>query len=606
MNQTHGRPRRFHWGAEWDAGEASFRIWAPKHRQVRLRLGGRDRDMKPIEGGWFSLEVDAQPGAEYLFVLEDGRAIPDPAARAQAGDVHAPSLVVDPNSYRWRNGDWPGRPWEEAVISEIHVGTFTPEGTFRAAIERLPHIAETGVTAIEIMPVAQFAGNRGWGYDGVLLYAPHRAYGAPDDLKALIDAAHGHGLMVLLDVVYNHFGPEGNYLDAVAPDFFDATRHTPWGAAIAYEREPVRRFFIENAFYWLDEYRVDGFRFDATDHVLDPRSPVEILIEIAEEIRHRHPDGHIHLTTEDSRNIIHLHARGPAGEVRLHTAEWNDDWHNAAHVLVTGEDEGYYEDYTGDSSALLARALAEGFAYQGEPSRHHDGEPRGMPSADLPPVAFVDFLQNHDQIGNRAFGERLITQAEPALLRALTEILLLSPHVPLLFMGQEWGETCPFRFFTDFHGDLAGAVREGRRREFRHFTGFRNPDARERIPDPNDPATFAASRIDWSARETPEGRDWLRLTRALLEIRHREIVPYLGGAGGRSGRLVEGRGGRIAVDWALSRRTLRLRANVSDGPATLPPASGRIIHATEGAEPEGPLPRCGVVVMIEPEGGTPP
>jgi maltooligosyltrehalose trehalohydrolase len=316
--------------------------------------------------------------------MPDGLAVPDPAARAQAGDVHGPSLLVDPRAYRWRT-DWPGRPWAEAVIMEIHIGTFTPEGTFRAAAERLPHLAETGITAVEIMPVAQFGGNRGWGYDGVLPYAPHRAYGTPEDLKALIDTAHGLGLMVLLDVVYNHFGPDGNYLHVYAPQFFTDRRNTPWGAAIAYEEPPVRRFFIENALYWLEEFHLDGLRLDAIDNVIDPDSETEILEEIAAEVRAAHPGARIHLTTEDDRNITRLHERSDDGRPRLYTAEWNDDFHNAAHAVATHEAEGYYVDFAQDHWEKLARSMAEGFAYQGEASAHQDGAPRGTPSAHLPP-----------------------------------------------------------------------------------------------------------------------------------------------------------------------------------------------------------------------------
>ena len=356
----------------------------------------------------------------------------------------------------------------------------------------LAALAEAGFTAVELMPVAQFAGSRGWGYDGVLPFAPHPAYGTPDDLRAFVDAAHGVGLMVFLDVVYNHFGPQGCPLPQIAPAFFHPERETPWGVAIAYERPAVRRYFIENALHWLEDYRMDGLRFDAADHIRDTDSDEEILVEIAREIRARYPDRQVHLTTEDNRNITRLHP-WEGGRPLLHTAEWNDDLHNVAHVIATGETEGYYVDFAKDRWGKYARALAEGFAYQGEPSPHAGGVPRGEASAHQPPLAFLDFLQNHDQIGNRAFGERLTTLAAPAMVRALTAMLLLSPHVPLLFMGQEWGETRPFVFFTDFEGKLADAVREGRRHEFRHFAAFAEPAARAHIPDPNDPTSFEAS-----------------------------------------------------------------------------------------------------------------
>jgi malto-oligosyltrehalose trehalohydrolase len=450
------------------------------------------------------------------------------------------------------------------------------------------------------MPVAQFSGNRGWGYDGVLLYAPHPAYGTPDDLRALVDAAHSRGLMVLLDIVYNHFGPEGNHLYAYAPDFFDEARQTPWGAAIAYDRPAVRSFFVENALHWLKEYRLDGFRFDAVDHVRDPKSRPELLVEIAERIRALDLGRPIHLTTEDNRNITRLHERGPGGAVPHYTAEWNDDFHNAAHVVATGETEAYYADFVADPVAALARALAEGFVFQGEATV--SGEARGEPSTHLPPAAFIDFLQNHDQTGNRAFGERLIALTPEPRLRALTAILLLSPHVPLLLMGEEWGETRPFMFFTDFHGDLADAVREGRRREFGGFAAFDDPTARARIPDPNDAATFAASRIDWDRRETPEGRGWLDFTSRLLAIRRREIVPRLAGAAGHAGRVVADGAGLVAVDWRLDGAVLRLRANLGEAPVVAPDAPGAVLHTTDGARLDAELRPDDVIVTLDVSG----
>jgi malto-oligosyltrehalose trehalohydrolase len=591
--------RSWTWGPAVAADGARFRLWAPAEREVRLRLGEREHPMVRDGEGWFEAAVPgARAGDAYAFVLSDGFAVPDPAARAQVGDVHGPSRLADPDAYRWR-ARWSGRPWAEAVISEIHVGAFTPEGTFRAAADRLGHLAELGITAVEIMPVAQFAGDRGWGYDGVLPYAPHPAYGTPDDMKALVDAAHEAGLMVLLDVVYNHFGPDGNYLGRYAPDFFHVGRETPWGTAIAYERPPVRRFFIENALYWLDEFRLDGLRLDAVDHVRDPDSAKEILVELAEEVRAAFPDRPVHLTTEDNRNITRLHERAPDGSVPLYTAEWNDDLHNVAHVIATDETEGYYTDFAEDRWGKLSRALAKGFAYQGEPSRYADGAPRGVPSGHLPPLAFVDFLQNHDQIGNRAFGERLVGLAPTALLEALTAILLLSPHVPLLFMGEEWGERRPFAFFTDFHGELADAVREGRRREFRHFAAFHDPKDRAEIPDPNAPETFAVSKIDWDAREAPGGRRWMGLVTELLATRRREIVPRLACAAA-GGAVLAARDGVIAVDWPLERADLRLRANLSDASAEAPSASGRLIWPSDGGPTEAPLPPHTVRVALDP------
>jgi malto-oligosyltrehalose trehalohydrolase len=577
------------WGAEMVEGGTRFRLWAPAQDRLALRCDGADHPMEPDGSGWFEVSLPGVgAGQEYGFVLDSDQMVPDPAARAQAGDVHGLSRVVDPKAFDW--SPWTGRAWEEAVILEVHIGTFTPEGTFRAAIERLPHLVKTGITVLEIMPVAQFAGNRGWGYDGVLPYAPHPAYGAPDDLKALIDAAHRQGLMVLLDVVYNHFGPEGNYLAAYAPDFFDAQRQTPWGDATAYARDPVRRFFVENALYWLDEYHLDGLRLDAIDHVLDPATP-DILTEIAQQVRTRFPQAH--LTTEDNRNITHLHERDRDGTPHLYTAEWNDDFHNVAHVIATGESEGYYVDFTDDHWPKFARALAEGFIWQGEHSPYADAA-RGAPSAHLPPTAFVDFLQNHDQTGNRAFGERLMTLSSPTMIKALMTIHLLSPHIPLLFMGEEWGGTRPFAFFTDFEGDLARAVREGRRREFASFPAFEDAALRERIPDPNAIGTFEASRIDWTRPTTTEGRAWLDFTQGLLALRHARIVPHLKGAGGNAGRVLLAQDGLIAVDWQLNGAVLGLRANLSEAAAILPDAAGICLLGTPG-----PLAAHEVAIWLE-------
>lgn len=586
------------WGPVFASGGVRFRLWAPDEENLHLHLNGRDFPMERLADGWFeAFHPDARPGDGYGFRLGDGALVPDPASRAQLDDVHGLSRVVDPEGYRWQT-DWKGRPWHEAVIYEIHVGAFTPEGTFAAAAEKLHNLASIGVTAVEIMPVAQFAGSRGWGYDGVLLYAPHPAYGTPEDLKALVDAAHAAGLMVLLDVVFNHFGPEGNYLPSYASEFFVEERHTPWGAAIAYERPAVRRFFTDCALYWLEEFRFDGLRLDAVDHIHDPDSPTEILVEVAETVRCRFPDALVHLTTEDNRNITWLHERAPDGSTPLYTAEWNDDFHNVAHAIATGEAEGYYADFADHHWAKFARVLAEGFAYQGEVSPHA-GAPRGHPSGQLPPTAFVDFLQNHDQIGNRAFGERLLALSSPPMVRALTTILLLSPHIPLLFMGEEWGETRPFAFFTDFHGDLADAVREGRRREFRQFAAFEDRDSRARIPDPNDQATFASSRIDWDARFTAEGSEWLAFVEGLLRVRRSEIMPYLAGARGNSGRIVSEFGGGLAIDWQLGGARLALRANLSEAPAVLPEAAGRTIYTIGNFGPDAKLGSFAVRVALE-------
>jgi maltooligosyltrehalose trehalohydrolase len=540
------------WGANLHADGARFRLWAPGVEAVALSAAGGDIGMRRSGDGWFEADTDkVAVGEAYGFRLPSGAVVPDPAARAQAGDVHGQSVLVDPRRYQWQTADWSGRPWEEAVIYELHTGTFSPEGTFDGIARRLDHLVDLGVTALELMPVAQFGGTRGWGYDGVLHYAPHPAYGGADGLKRLVDAAHARGLMLILDVVYNHFGPDGNYLHLYAPDFFDASRHTPWGAAIRLDAAPVRTFYIENALYWLEEFRFDGLRLDAIDQIEDP-SDEPILEELARTVRGRIRDRHVHLTTEDNRNVAHLHGRDADGKPRLYTAEWNDDFHHVAHVLATGDAQGYYADYEPDVAAKLARALAEGYVYQGEPSAFRDGKPYGEPSQDLPPTAFIDFLQNHDQIGNRAFGERLSVLAPARTVELLTAILLLSPSIPLLFMGEEWAEQRPFLFFTDFTGELGKNVREGRRREFRKWPQFQDPATREQIPDPNDPATMQASMLDWSARDRHSGGKRLAYLRKLLALRAREIVPHLKGLrrGSSEAQVLSDRA--FSVAWPLA------------------------------------------------------
>lgn len=499
------------WGALYADGRTRFALWAPDRDVVTLERDGAAPIAMTRDGeGWFTAEAEAAPGTRYRFRLDADLVVPDPASRAQSGGVHGWSVVVDTDAYRRRETAWRGRPWEELVIQEVHVGTL---GGFAGVAATLPALADLGVTAIELMPVNAFGGTRNWGYDGVLPYAPAESYGTPDALKALVDRAHELGLAVLLDVVYNHFGPDGNYLGAYAAGFFDAEVDTPWGGAVAVEREPVRRFFIDNALMWLRDYGFDGLRFDAVHAIGDDA----FLDAMAAEIRSVITDRPVHLVLENEGNDSDRLA--PA----RYDAQWNDDFHNVLHVLLTGETSAYYADFAKRPAELLARCLGEGFIYQGEGSPNHDGKPRGKPSAHLPPTAFVAFLQNHDQIGNRAMGERLTRLTDPQKLRAAIALLLLGPQIPLLFMGDETGSTSPFLFFTDFHDDLAYAVREGRRREFAKFPAFADAKAREAIPDPNALATFERSR----AEPGPDAEAWQSLYRDLLAIRHREIIPRL-------------------------------------------------------------------------------
>ncbi len=579
------------WGSEFVTdGVVCFRLWAPGQQSMILRLNGEETPMKAADDGWFELEATGvSPGAEYQFVLADGMAVPDPASRAQKADVNGPSLVIDPDQYAWQNTGWQGRPWEETVVYEMHFGTFTPEGTYRAAIEKLPYLAELGITMIEVLPVSQFGGNRGWGYDGVLLYAPHSAYGTPDDFKAFVDAAHGYGLSVVLDIVLNHFGPEGNYLPLLAPDFFHKERMTPWGPGIAYDVDAVRRYIVEAPLYWLKEYHLDGLRFDAIDHIHD-LSEKHVLNEIAERIRAEITDRPIHLTTEDSRNIIDLHPRTEQGAAPLFTAEWNDDFHNAVHVFATGETHAYYEDFAEQPEQHVARSLAEGFAWQGEYSPHA-GKVRGVDSTGQPPIAFVDFIQNHDQTGNRAQGDRLIELAGADRTKVLLATLLLSPHIPLLFMGEEYGETNPFLFFTDFHGDLAKAVREGRAKEFKGHHGHDGED----VPDPNAAQTFERSKLDWHRRSSEQGKQWLALTRQLLQLRQHHIVPLLATAQG-AGKVVKTAPGLVAVSWAFREGTLSMALNIGATAQPLPDFPGETIFAWPSAADD--LPQNSIIVRL--------
>lgn len=570
-------------GAELRADETTrFRLWAPAEPEVVLVLpgAGREQAMRRLDGGWHELVTEAPAGTAYLFRLGDGLEVPDPAARAQQDDVDGPSVVVDPGSYAWRSTGWRGRPWAEAVLYELHLGTFTPEGTCAAAMRHLPYLVDLGVTALEVMPVAEFPGARNWGYDGVLHYAPERSYGTPDELKALIDEAHRLGLMVLMDVVYNHFGPEGNFLGRYAPSFFTEDFHTPWGAAIDFRERPVRDFYIHNALYWIEEYRCDGLRLDAVHAIVDP-SPAHILDELAQAVR-QGPGSQreVHLVLENERNQARF--LRPDGA----TAQWNDDVHHVYHVLLTGESAGYYADYADKPADRLARGLAEGFVYQGEPSRHQ-GKPRGEPSAGLPPTAFIDFLQNHDQIGNRALGERLTLLAGHDAVAACQAALLLSPHVPLLFMGDEWGATTPFLFFCDFHGELAEAVRQGRRREFAAF--FENPASE--VPDPIAEQTFLDSKLDWRECVRPPHGRWLACTKAILKLRADEIAPRLAAGETRSlGARSFGSHG-VHAAWQLgdgSRLTLLANLGLDAAPAIDRPP-GRLLHATvPNADTEAP------------------
>jgi maltooligosyltrehalose trehalohydrolase len=537
-------------------GETRFRLWAPSVQAASVVIGEAAYPLHAVADGWYEADVHCPPGTRYCFetVGDDGATLrfADPASRAQAGGVHCDSIVVDPAAYQWRNTQWKGRPWQEAVVYELHVGAF---GGFAGVAKRLPQLAELGITAIELMPIAEFPGKHNWGYDGVLPYAPDSSYGTPEQLKALIDEAHDLGLMVFLDVVYNHFGPDGNYLSAYAKPFFRDDVNTPWGQAIDFRQKQVSDFFIENALYWLREFRFDGLRFDAV-HAIAEQGWLQVMGQrIREVIASDGPaDRQVHLVLEHDGNAAHL--LGNTAQAPFN-AQWNDDGHHALHVLLTGEHDHYYRNYSEETAQKLARCLAEGFVYQGE-TIPTTNEPRGEPSAYLPPSAFVLFLQNHDQIGNRAFGERLRTLARPSALRAATALLLLSPQIPLLFMGEEFGATQPFLYFTDHSPELAQAVRDGRRQEFAAFEAFADPAQREKIPDPNAETTFEQS-IPEEGRDARAWRDWMR---ELLALRQTRLVPQFAGCHAL-GACVIGESA-VAARWKLRDGTvLALALNLS-------------------------------------------
>jgi malto-oligosyltrehalose trehalohydrolase len=544
-------------GARLGGNGVSFRLWAPTAKRVDLLL----EKSHPMRGqdGWFSADIAGlTAGARYKFRIDDEIDVPDPASAFQPEDVFGASEVIDHASYRWRAADWRGRAWPETVVIEAHVGTFTKQGTFRAIIDKLDHLVSAGITALELMPLADFAGARNWGYDGVLWYAPDSAYGRPDDLKALIDEAHLRGLMVFLDVVYNHFGPEGNYLGRYAPGFFTEAQ-TPWGSAIDYRVAEVRAFAIENALYWLREYRFDGLRLDAVHAITEPGA-LSMLHDLSKAVGElaAQTSRHIHLVVENDDNrasLLDAEQDPPRGKYR---AQWNDDYHHAWHVLLTGETQGYYGDYTGSPQQGLARTLASGFFYQGEPSTHRGGRFRGEPSGQLSPTAFVNFLQNHDQIGNRAFGDRLETKVSTQAIEAALAITLLAPAIPMLFMGQDWGSQAPFPFFCDFHGDLGEAVRQGRRKEY----AWAYAKYGDEVPDPLARTTFESAILDWESQSEPAGRKRLELVQHLLKIRRREIIPRLAGAAFGVARA-EG-DGLLTANWRMGDGSmLRLRANLS-------------------------------------------
>jgi maltooligosyltrehalose trehalohydrolase len=514
-------------GAWCEGGGVRFRVWAPERERVELVLEDAGAAAAPplerdADGYWSGFAPALAAGARYRYRLDGEGPFPDPASRFQPEGVHGASQVVDASRFAWSDRDWRGVALEDLVVYELHVGSFTPAGSFAGVAARLPELVGLGVTAVELMPLGDFPGNRNWGYDGVDLFAPARCYGTPDDLRRLVEHAHNLGLAVLGDVVYNHLGPDGAYLGLFSPGYFNPAHPTPWGAAVNLDGPAsahARAFFVENALHWIHEYRFDGLRLDAC-HALVDDSERHFLAELQARARETVTDRQVLVIAEDSRNLVSM-VRPESADGWGLDAVWADDLHHQLRVHLAGDRDGYYADFAG-SSADIARTLRDGWFFQGQPSRHFGG-PRGTDPTPAHPQCFVVCLQNHDQVGNRALGERLHQQIDAAAWRAASTLLLLAPETPLLFMGQEWGASSPFLYFTDHNPQLGRLVTQGRRREFAGFAAFSDPATRERIPDPQAEATFAASRLDWVERECEPHAGQLRLHQALLALR-RELT----------------------------------------------------------------------------------
>jgi maltooligosyltrehalose trehalohydrolase len=504
----------------------TFRVWAPKHRQLRVVTGdGSSTRYVTLaaedgpEPGFFSGRDEHGKAGDLYWVELDHRLVPDPASRCQPRGVEGPSQVVDPSAYAWREHAWQRPAWRGRVIYELHVGTFSPEGTFAGAINRLDALVDLGVNTIELMPLAEFAGDRNWGYDGVMLFAPPRCYGTPDELRALIDAAHARGLAVMVDVVYNHLGPCGNVLPAYADDYFHSQQSNPWGAGLNFDGAhsgPVREFFLQNVCLWLDEYRVDGLRLDAV-HAMTDRSPRHLVAEIAATA---HARGAF-VVAEDDRNDAQLLAAAPDGGWDL-DGVWSDDFHHTVRVAATGHREAHLGNYSGALDEWVA-TLREGWFFRGQmfPSWQR---PRGTRAQHVPPEKFVLCISNHDQVGNRPLGERLSAVVSAEVYRALSMLLCLAPYTPLLFMGQEWGATSPFPFFTDHPGEVGANMARYRQNEFRHYGASYPDEVLRRMPAPQDPATFHAAKLDWKERDAPPHAAVLALYRECLAFRARLAI----------------------------------------------------------------------------------
>lgn len=575
----HSPPRL---GAIATSNGTQFRVWAPRAGLVTLDIeGGRSTPLATLDRVYHEVFLDdAGPGTRYRFRLDDGEPLPDPASRFQPEGVHGPSEVVDP-AFAWTDESWTPPPLADLVFYELHVGTFTPAGTFAGARERLGYLRELGVTAVELMPVADFPGRWNWGYDHAALYAPSRAYGRPDDLRAFVDEAHRLGLAVFLDVIYNHLGPDGAYLPAFGPVFTDR-HHTPWGQAVNLDDDGsrgVRDLFLDNVRYWFEEFHFDGLRLDAT-HALVDDSETHFLEELTQLAARMEPRRY--LVAEDHRNLDKLLIEPPAGFGI--DAVWADDLHHQIRNIIAGDAEGYYADFAESTVSDVAETLERGWFYDGRASRV-TGKPRGTSAEKIRREQCVVCIQNHDQVGNRPAGDRLSHAVEPAAYRAASALLLFAPELPLLFQGQEWAASAPFQFFTDHNPDLGPLVSKGRKEEFKDFPGFSGD-----VPDPQDPDTFHRSKLDWDERQRGNHGLTLALYRALLALRPTLSGPFEARAVGEK---------------ALHVRRGEHHLLVAFAPATLPaPAGANLVLDTEDVDYAGdPQPatiRDGAVTLARP------
>jgi len=519
MNIRTTTQRRYPIGAEMTPSGVSFRVWANKRKMADVHYdNGRTISLARDDAGYFSgVDEQGKAGDRYRYRLDNGESFPDPASRFQPAGVLKSSQIIDP-TFKWTDQDWKGVSTVGQVLYEMHVGTFTQGGTWLSAIERLDFLRDLGITCLEIMPVADFMGAYNWGYDGVDQFAPSRAYGSPDDMRKFVDAAHAAGIGVILDVVYNHFGPSGNFVEEYSDGYFTDKHKNDWGKSLNFDgkdSQPVREYFVTNAKYWIEEFHLDGFRFDATQAILDD-SEDHILAAIAREARAAGRGKSIYMIAENESQhtrIVRPQAKGGFGFDAL----WNDDFHHSAIVAITGRNEAYYTDHAGHPQEFLS-ALKWGYLFQGQIYRWQQGR-RGTPALDLPATAFVNYIQNHDQIANYGDGRRLQNLTSPGLLRAITSLMLLAPQTPMLFQGQEFGCSCPFNFFSDHDDHLNKLICEGRRKEIMQFACFRDERFHKQIPNPCDRKTFDNCKLRWEEAEQPGHDRVLLLHRDLLKLR---------------------------------------------------------------------------------------